>query len=201
MWCKLVVDDGAFHLKYTFRLRHQPENALHKTQRTHFMCSMREIHSCNVHPGLDHLLGHGHRPRGRPCTIKFLQAKSKSKTSSGVTRTDFHGPGVCVRVFLTDCADDASVAGHSGLRVDVQQAHVLDEGVGHGGVQLLGVDDGGLLRLRHDWCLRDYDCRKRSGEVIDFLWITMTFSPIHFSPIGDRLKVGNPNIHSISIIE
>lgn len=43
---------------------------------------------------------------------------------------------------LTDCADDASVARHSGLRVDVQKAHVLNEGVRHRSVHLLRVDDG-----------------------------------------------------------
>ncbi len=43
---------------------------------------------------------------------------------------------------LTDCADDAGVARHSGFGVDVQQAQVLDEGVRHGSMQLLGVDDG-----------------------------------------------------------
>lgn len=44
---------------------------------------------------------------------------------------------------LTDCADDAGVARHSGFRVDVQQAHVLNESVCHGSMKLLGVDDGG----------------------------------------------------------
>lgn len=61
---------------------------------------------------------------------------------------------------LTDCADDASVARHSRLRVDVQQTHVLNECVCHGSMELLGVDDGGghILCLRHDWvCV----CRKR----------------------------------------
>lgn len=29
------------------------------------MCAMREVHSCNVHPSLDHFLGHLHRPGGR----------------------------------------------------------------------------------------------------------------------------------------
>lgn len=43
---------------------------------------------------------------------------------------------------LTDCADDASVARHSRFRVNVQQAHVLNEGVRHGSMHLLGVDDG-----------------------------------------------------------
>lgn len=42
----------------------------------------------------------------------------------------------------TDGADDAGVAGGGGLRVDVQQAHVLQEGVGHGSVQLLRLDEG-----------------------------------------------------------
>lgn len=42
----------------------------------------------------------------------------------------------------TDGADDARVAGHGGFRVDVQQTHVLDEGVGYRSVELLGVDDG-----------------------------------------------------------
>ena len=43
----------------------------------------------------------------------------------------------------TDGADDAGVAGGGGLRVDVQQAQVLEEGVGHGGVELLRLDEGG----------------------------------------------------------
>lgn len=43
---------------------------------------------------------------------------------------------------LTDCADDASVTRHGRFRVDVQQAHVLNESVCHGSMQLLGVDDG-----------------------------------------------------------
>lgn len=53
----------------------------------------------------------------------------------------------------TDGADDASVTGHSGLRVNVQQTHVFNEGVRHCSVKLLGVDDGGahILGLRHDW--------------------------------------------------
>lgn len=42
----------------------------------------------------------------------------------------------------TDCADDAGVARHSRFRVNVQQAHVLNEGIRHGSMQLLGVDDG-----------------------------------------------------------
>lgn len=50
---------------------------------------------------------------------------------------------------LTDCADDASVARHSRFRVDVQQAHVLDESVRHRSVHLLRVDDGGT----HILCL------------------------------------------------
>lgn len=42
----------------------------------------------------------------------------------------------------TNCADDASVACSDGLRVDVQQAHVLQEGVGRGSVELLCLDEG-----------------------------------------------------------
>lgn len=41
---------------------------------------------------------------------------------------------------LTNGTDDASVAGHDGLRVDVQAAHVLQKGVSHGCVELLGLD-------------------------------------------------------------
>lgn len=33
---------------------------------THLMCTMRKVHPCNVHPSLDHFLGHLHRSRGRP---------------------------------------------------------------------------------------------------------------------------------------
>lgn len=44
---------------------------------------------------------------------------------------------------LTNCADDASVARHGRFRIDVQEAHVLNKGIRHGSVQLLGVDDGG----------------------------------------------------------
>lgn len=51
-----------------------------------------------------------------------------------------NGQGLFTR--LTNCADDAGVARHSRLGVDVQQAHVLDEGVRHGSMKLLGVDDG-----------------------------------------------------------
>lgn len=43
---------------------------------------------------------------------------------------------------LTNCADDARVARHSRFRVNVQQAHVLNESLGHGSMQLLGMDDG-----------------------------------------------------------
>lgn len=43
---------------------------------------------------------------------------------------------------LTDGADDPGVAGDGGLRVDVQQTHVLQEGVGHGSVELLRLDEG-----------------------------------------------------------
>lgn len=53
---------------------------------------------------------------------------------------------------LTDGADDASVAGGDGRRVDVQTAHVLQERVGHGRVQLLRLNEGGpdiTVRLRH----------------------------------------------------
>ena len=46
-------------------------------------------------------------------------------------------------MLLTDGADDASVASGGGLRVDVQQAHVLQEGVGHGSAELLRLDEGG----------------------------------------------------------
>ncbi len=63
---------------------------------------------------------------------------------------------------LTDCADNASVARHGRFRVDVQQAHVLDKGVRHGSMKLLGVDDGRthILWLRHDWI-----CVRRKGPV------------------------------------
>lgn len=51
----------------------------------------------------------------------------------------------------TDGADDAGVSGNGGLRVDVQAAHVLQEGVSHGSVQLLGLDESGpcIVVLRH----------------------------------------------------
>lgn len=53
----------------------------------------------------------------------------------------------------TDCADDAGVARHGGLGVDVQQTHVLDQSVRHGSLHLLGVQDGraAIFWLRHDW--------------------------------------------------
>lgn len=56
---------------------------------------------------------------------------------------------------LTDCADDASVAWHRGLRINVQQTHVLNESVRHSSMELLGVDH--VLRLWHG-C--DCVCRK-----------------------------------------
>ena len=43
---------------------------------------------------------------------------------------------------LTDGGDDAGTAGGHGLRVDVQQAQVLQEGVRHGGRQLLPLEEG-----------------------------------------------------------
>jgi len=43
---------------------------------------------------------------------------------------------------LTDGADDAGVPGRDRLLVDVQQTEVLQEGVGHAGVQLLPLDEG-----------------------------------------------------------
>lgn len=43
----------------------------------------------------------------------------------------------------TDGTDDACVPGRDGWRVDVQAAHVLQKCVGHGCVQLLGLDEGG----------------------------------------------------------
>ena len=56
----------------------------------------------------------------------------------------------------TDGADDARVAGGGGLRVDVQQTQVLQEGVSHGGSELLGLDEGRAhvhrLLLRHGGC-------------------------------------------------
>lgn len=45
---------------------------------------------------------------------------------------------------LTDCADDASVARHGRVRVDVKKTHVLNKVVGHGSMQLLAVHDGVL---------------------------------------------------------
>jgi len=41
-----------------------------------------------------------------------------------------------------DGTDDARVPGRDGWRVDVQTAHVFQERVGHGCVQLLGLDEG-----------------------------------------------------------
>lgn len=60
---------------------------------------------------------------------------------------------MCLDTCLTDCADDAGVARLGGFGVDVQQAQVLNEGVRHGSVHLLGADDGRacILCLRHDW--------------------------------------------------
>ncbi len=49
---------------------------------------------------------------------------------------------------LTDGADDSSVAGNGGLWVDVQQTQVLQEGVGHGSVELLRLDEGRAHILR-----------------------------------------------------
>ena len=43
---------------------------------------------------------------------------------------------------LTDGADDAGVPGRDWLLVDVQQTEVLQEGVGHAGVQPLPLDEG-----------------------------------------------------------
>lgn len=48
----------------------------------------------------------------------------------------------CASPTLTDGADDASVACCDWLLVDVQQTEVLQEGVGHAGVQLLALDEG-----------------------------------------------------------
>ena len=42
----------------------------------------------------------------------------------------------------TDGTDDASVTGRDGWRVNVQAAHVLQERVSHGCVQLLGLNEG-----------------------------------------------------------
>ena len=57
--------------------------------------------------------------------------------------------------WLTDGADDASVASLGRGGVNVQQTQVLQEGVSHGSVQLLGLDEGGThiftLSLGHDW--------------------------------------------------
>lgn len=53
---------------------------------------------------------------------------------------------------LTDGTDDASVPGRDGRRVNVQTAHVFQERVGHGRVQLLGLDEGSAdiaVGLRH----------------------------------------------------
>ena len=33
----------------------------------HLVCAMREVHSCNVHPRLDHFLGSLHSTGGRSC--------------------------------------------------------------------------------------------------------------------------------------
>lgn len=74
---------------------------------------------------------------------------------------------------LTDCADDASVARHGGFRVDVQQTHVLNEGVRHGSMELLGVDDGRacILCLQHDWIgvsgIRPGETGRETRDVID----------------------------------
>ena len=43
---------------------------------------------------------------------------------------------------LTDGADDAGVPGRDWLLVDVQQTEVLQESVGHAGVQPLPLDEG-----------------------------------------------------------
>lgn len=114
------------------------------------MCAVREVHSCNVHPSLDHFLGHLHRSRGRSYITKpkvqqlyvtFLKSFNLSyiKIFGGFTiKAIKHVIEKC----LTNCADDASVARHGGFRVDVQQTHVFNEGVCHGSMQLLGMDDG-----------------------------------------------------------
>lgn len=53
---------------------------------------------------------------------------------------------------LTDGTDDASVPGGDGRRINVQAAHVLQERVSHGCMQLLRLDEGSAditLGLRH----------------------------------------------------
>lgn len=53
----------------------------------------------------------------------------------------------------TNGADDAGVACGGGFGIDVQQAHVFEEGVGRGSVQLLVLNEGGAhvwLILRHN---------------------------------------------------
>lgn len=100
--------------------------------------------------------------------------------------------GVC----LTNCADDASVARHGRFRVDVKQAHVLNEGISHGSMQLLGVDDGRtrVLWLRHDWiCVGRKDPveterGKKRGD-----WIVPDDTDIH-----DRINGGLPHIITVS---
>lgn len=37
------------------------------TFQTHLVGAVREVHPCNVHPSLDHLLGHFHRSGSRSC--------------------------------------------------------------------------------------------------------------------------------------
>ena len=73
---------------------------------------------------------------------------------------------------LTDCADDASVARHGRLRVDVQQAHVLNQSVCHGSMQLLGVND----RRTHILCLRHGCIRVRGKCPVETAKETRTIS-------------------------
>lgn len=68
---------------------------------------------------------------------------------------------------LTDGAHDAGVAGRDGLLVDVQKTQVLQEGVGHAGVQLLALDE----RVGHRHGLRvasDASCT-RTKKIVNSL--------------------------------
>lgn len=144
---------------------------------THLMCAMREVHSCNVHPRLDHFLQFLHRPAGRSCMDKLT-----SESNIGfVIGQDMRCISNSIWKCLTNGADDASVARDSGFGVDVEQTHVLDESVGHGSVELLGLHNGraGFLCLHHGWiCVcGEMSCEDREKNKLATSHIQQEFTP------------------------
>lgn len=134
------------------------------------MCAVREVHSCNVHPSLDHFLGLLHRSGNRSCVRTVCQL---CYPRSQMWKWQLASKP-------TNCADDASVARHSRLWVNVQETHVLNEGVRHGSVELLGLNH--VLWLRHG-C--DCVCRKCTVKTTK-----------HYSFInGNVLRVVKPWLH------